>query len=174
MNRSGHSYLDHRPQLRAKESKRTQLQFVRAELGPALLYAESFDVPLPSHMPRNAPSTLPSGIGSPNYGFLVCEQIVHLLDGATQNDHSIYTYNETDHSYAFYGLSRNNSRVRTPKLTSDDKRGTCSREFEDNGKKIRFRTINDFTTPTTVTYRAEYSEDGTHWTLMSEGTNTKK
>ena len=84
---------------------------------------------------------------SPNHGFLVCDQIVHLPDGVTQNDLSIYTYNETDHSYAFYGLSRNNSRVRTPKLTIEDKRWTYSGEFEDNGKKIRFRTINDFTTP---------------------------
>jgi len=51
---------------------------------------------------------------SPNRGFLVCEQTVHLPDGTTQNDLSIYTYNEPDHSYAFYGLSRNNLRVRTP------------------------------------------------------------
>ena len=111
---------------------------------------------------------------SPNHGFLVCDQIVHLPDGVTQNDLSIYTYNETDHSYAFYGLSKNNSRVRTPKLTIEEKRWTYSGEFEDHGKKIRFRTINDFTSPTTVTYRAEYSEDGTHWTLMSEGTNTRR
>jgi len=71
---------------------------------------------------------------SPNRGFLVCEQIVHLPDGTTQNDLSIYTYNETDHSYAFYGLSRNNSNVRTPKLTIEDKRWTYSGEFENNGK----------------------------------------
>ena len=90
---------------------------------------------------------------SPNHGFLVCDQIVHLPDGATQNDLSIYTYNETDHSYAFYGLFQNNSRVRTPKLTIEDKRWSYSGEFEDNGKKIRFRTINDFTTPATVTFR---------------------
>src|SRR5258706_2240690 len=43
---------------------------------------------------------------SPNHGFLVCDQIVHLPDGVTQNDLSIYTNNETDHSYAFYGLSK--------------------------------------------------------------------
>ncbi len=110
---------------------------------------------------------------SPNHGFLVCDQIVHLPEGTTQNDLSIYTYNETDRSYAFFGLSRNNSRVRTPKLTIEDKRWTYSGEFEDNGKKIRFRTVNDFTSATTVTYRAEYSEDGTKWSLMSEGTNTR-
>ena len=54
-----------------------------------------------------------------------------LPDGTTQNDLSIYTYNETDRSYAFYGSSRNNSRVRTPKLTIEDKRWTYSGEFED-------------------------------------------
>ena len=63
--------------------------------------------------------------------------------------------------------------MRTPKLTIEDKRWTYSGEFEDNGKKIGFRTVNNFTSSKTVTYRAEYSEDGTHWRLMSEGTNTR-
>lgn len=110
---------------------------------------------------------------SPNRGFLVCDQIVHTPAGTTQNDLSIYTYNEKDHTYAFFGLSRNDSHARTPKLTIDGKRWTYSGQFDDGAKHIQFRTVNDFTSAATVTYRAEYSEDGTHWTTMSEGTSTK-
>src|SRR5260221_13744775 len=115
----------------------------------------------------------PLAIGRPTMDFWCAIRLSTCRTASRKNDLSIYTYNETDHSYAFYGLSRNNSRVRTPKLTIEEKRWTYSGEFEDNGKKIRFRTINDFTTPATVTYRAEYSEDGAHWTLMSEGATEK-
>ena len=110
---------------------------------------------------------------SPNHGFLVCDQIVHTPEGTVQNDLSIYTYNEKADSYAFFGLSRNASQARTPKFTIDGKHWIYSGGFDDGAKHIQFRTVNEFTSPGTVIYRAEYSEDGTHWTLMSESSSTR-
>jgi len=106
---------------------------------------------------------------SPNHGFLLCDQIVHTPEGTTQNDLSIYTYNEKAHAYAFFGLSRDDSHVRAPKLTINGKRWIYLGQFDDGGKHIQFRTVNDFTSATAVTYRAEYSEDGSHWKYHERG-----
>lgn len=110
---------------------------------------------------------------SPNHGYLICDQMIHNPEGKDQNDLSIFTYNEATQSYDFFGLSRNASDTRTPKLTIEAKRWTYSGTFDDGPKHIQYRTVNDFTSPTTVTYRAEYSEDGKHWTVMSEGASTR-
>src|SRR5215467_1658919 len=66
---------------------------------------------------------------SPNRGYLVCDQTVHTSDG-TSNDLSIYTYNAADKSFSFFGLSRNDSHVRTPKLTIDGNLWTYSGGFD--------------------------------------------
>ena len=110
---------------------------------------------------------------SANHGFLICDQTVHLTDG-NQNDLSVYTYNEKDHSYAFFGHSRNDSQVRTPKLTIEGNFWTYFTEFDDGPKHIRIRTINEFKTPSLVTYRTEFSEDGTNWKPMGSGSMTRE
>ena len=110
---------------------------------------------------------------SPNHGFLVCDQTVHPPDGGTQNDLSIYTYNDSDGTYQFTGLSRGSSRVRNLKLTIEGRRWTYSSQFDAGGKTVHFRTVNEFVSPSKVTFRAEYSEDGKTWTLMSEGASER-
>jgi|SRR5579872_6196852 len=107
---------------------------------------------------------------SPNHGFLICDQMVRNGEG---NDLSIYTYDEKEHSFAFYGISRGNPRARTTKLSIEGKRWTYSSEFENNGKRVQIRTVNEFTSPDLVVYRTEYSEDGEHWILMGEGANRR-
>lgn len=110
---------------------------------------------------------------SPNHGFLVCDQTVQ-LPGGTQNDLSLYTYNESDNTYAFFGHSRNDRNTRSPKLTIEGNIWTYSNEFDDGAKHIRMRTINEFKSATSLVWKAEYTEDGTHWTLMGSGTMTRK
>src|SRR5258708_2747451 len=105
---------------------------------------------------------------SPNHGYLVCDQIVHLPEG-TQNDLSLYTYNESDKSYAFFGHSRNDRNVRTPKLTIEGNIWTYFVEFDDGPKHMRIRTVNEFKSASLVTWRSEFSEDGTNWTAMGSG-----
>lgn len=109
---------------------------------------------------------------SANRGFLICDQIIQSPSGPS-NDLSIYTYNEKDHAFAFFGLSRNNPEPRATKLTIEGDLWTYSDEENDNGKHIRFRTTNRFTSPSTMVWRSEFSEDGVRWILMGEGQDTR-
>jgi hypothetical protein len=110
---------------------------------------------------------------SPSHGFLICDQTVHLPSG-TQNDLSLYTYNESDKSYAFFGHSRNDRNTRSPRLTIEGNIWTYANEFDEGSKHIKMRTVNEFKSPSLMLWRAEYSEDGTHWTSMGSGSMTRK
>ena len=108
---------------------------------------------------------------SAGHGFLICDQKVHTPAGSSE-DLSIYAYNENGHEYEFFGLSRNSREVRTPKLTIQANHWTYSSEFTDKaGKHVMTRTTNDFISPTMLTFKIEYSLDGTHWTLMGSGSS---
>ena len=109
---------------------------------------------------------------TPNHGFLVCDQIIHTLT-ETRNDLSIYTYNEKQHTFSFFGLSRNDTEARTTKLTIEGSLWTYFDESDEGGKHVQFRTTNQFSSPSTVIWRSEYSEDGVHWTLMGQGTDKR-
>jgi hypothetical protein len=110
---------------------------------------------------------------STNHGYLTCDQLVQTSD-APENDLSVYSYNEKDHSYLFFGLSRGDRDARTPRLTIDGNLWTYLGGFDQkDGKHISFRTTNTFTSPTSVVWRSEFSDDGTNWTLMGEGTETR-
>ena len=109
---------------------------------------------------------------TPNHGFLLCDQIIHTPD-RSKDDLSIYTYNQQSNAFSFFGLSPDDTEARTTKLTTEDNLWTYSDEGTEGGKHIRFRTTNKFTTPTTMNWRSEYSEDGVHWILMGDGTDTR-
>jgi hypothetical protein len=109
---------------------------------------------------------------SANRGFLICDQIIQSASGPG-NDLSIYTYNEKDHAFAFFGLSRNDPEPRATKLTIEGNLWTYWDEEEHNGKHVRFRTTNRFALPSTVVWRSEFSEDGVRWVLMGEGQDTR-
>ncbi len=108
-----------------------------------------------------------------NHGFLICDQLVQTPAGP-ENDLSAYTYDEKDHAFLFFGFSRNDRNARTPKLTIEGNLWTYLGGFDQNGKHISFRTTNTFTSPTNVTWRSEFSDDGTHWTLMGDGVESRK
>jgi hypothetical protein len=109
---------------------------------------------------------------SANHGFLICDQIIESASGP-RNDLSIYTYNEQEHAFSFFGLSRNDHEPRATKLTIEGDLWTYWNEEDDNGKHVRFRTTNRFTSQSAVVWRSEYSEDGAHWILMGEGRDTR-
>ena len=108
----------------------------------------------------------------PNHGFLICDQILYRPEG-TKNELSIYTYNEKDRSYVFFGVGRDDKEARSTELTDDNNVWTYSDESDEAGKRVQFRTVNTFASPTVMTWRSEYSEDGTHWILMGEGKDTR-
>lgn len=107
-----------------------------------------------------------------NHGFLVCDQLIH-TPGGTDDQMSLYTYSEKQHAFAFVGISQSDPHPRTPTFTIQDNVWTYSGEFRDGSKRIQFRTTNKFTSPKMVAWRSEYSEDGTTWVLMGEGTDTR-
>jgi len=108
----------------------------------------------------------------PNHGFLICDQLIRGAQG-TKNELSVYTYSEKDHNYAFFGIARDEKEARTTKLSVDDKVWTYSDESDEAGKRVQFRTVNTFISPTEMRWHSEYSEDGTHWILMGEGKDSR-
>jgi hypothetical protein len=109
---------------------------------------------------------------SANRGFPICDQIIRSASGPT-NDLSIYTYNEKERAFNFFGISREDHEPRATKLTIEGDLWTYWNEEEDGGKHIRFRTTNRFVTPSSVQWRSEYSEDGLNWVLMGERQDTR-
>ena len=107
-----------------------------------------------------------------NHGFLICDQIIHAPDG-DRNDLSIYTYSEKDHAFAFFGITRGSKEARTTKLTIEGNVWTYSSSETDGGKQTQYRTTNRFTSATNVVWRAEYSQDGEHWTTTAEGSDSR-
>jgi hypothetical protein len=107
-----------------------------------------------------------------NHGFLICDQIIHLPDG-DRNDLSIYTYSEKDHAFAFFGITRGSKEARTTKLTIEGNVWTYSSSETDGGKQTEYRTTNRFTSTSNLIWRAEYSQDGEHWTTTAEGSDVR-
>lgn len=104
-----------------------------------------------------------------NRGFLLCDQLIH-EGGRTENDLSIYTYDDSTRAYHFFGISRGVARARTPSLTIAAHTWTYASAFDDRaGRHVRIRTVNDVR-DTLITYRTEYTtDDGAHWRLMGRG-----
>src|SRR5262249_10264064 len=106
------------------------------------------------------------------HGFVVCELLVH--HGTTAEEQlSIYRYSAGARAYAFVGLSPDGG-PRTPELTLDGDVWTYAGESTIDGKTVRFRTTNRFGSASEMSWRSEYSEDGVHWLLLGEGSDTRR
>jgi hypothetical protein len=149
--------------------QRSELGKLKAFLGHWKTEGEFKDTPYSKAHPSKSEMSCD---WTPNHAFLLCDQTIHTPTG-DKNDLSLYTYNEQSHVFRFFGVSQNDAEARTTKLTIEDNRWTYLDEGHDKGKHVRFRTTNKFTSPTTMSWRSEYSEDGVHWTLMGEGTDTR-
>jgi hypothetical protein len=105
-------------------------------------------------------------------GYMICD---HLFNGPAgeRNDLTVYTYNQTDHSYKFYSVDQSGV-PRTVPLTIDGYIWTYNSEMEKDGKKVLIKTINDFSKPDIVVWHTKFSDDaGAHWTLVNDGVDTK-
>jgi hypothetical protein len=109
---------------------------------------------------------------SPNHGYMICDQMVERRDGK-HNSLSVYTYDPGTKQYKFFGLDKD-ARPRTVILTWEGNTLTYPGEFDDNGKKVQMRTLNEVVSPEYYTYRTEFSlDDGKTWTVMNEGKSTR-
>lgn len=106
---------------------------------------------------------------SPRGNFLICEQLVTLTQGQ-QMQLTVYSWNAKEGAYTFSTFSNPGEAPSSGQVAIDGNRWTYSFSFEQDGKKMLLRTINEFTAPGVETFRTERSDDGgAHWTVFLEG-----
>ncbi len=85
----------------------------------------------------------------------------------------IYGYNSSKKEYITFGIdSFGFGGPGTAKVTGSD--WTFEGSDSMGGKTYWFRTFVKLASPSEMTYKSEYSEDGKTWKLQSEGKMTKK
>ncbi len=103
-------------------------------------------------------------------GFFACDQIV---DGDSKAL-IVFLYNAKNDTYTTYPIPADGGDAGSGKLLIRGNVWTFPWESKDNGKTTYFRVTNTFTSPGTIEFRQEYSEDQQHWTTMATGRETKQ
>jgi len=107
---------------------------------------------------------------SSNGRFLICDQINRDAKSVVHNQLTIYAHKK-DGDYIYTSFQDAGERPFTGTLKIDGNTWTYTGgEFEDKGKKIKFRTTNVFMSSNIDAFRVEYSEDGGPWKTTGEGT----
>ena len=107
---------------------------------------------------------------SANGRYLICDQINRDAKNNVHNQLTIYAHKK-DGDYTYTSFQDAGERPFTGILKIEGNTWTYTgREFEDKGKKIKFRTINVFSSSNVDTFTVEYSEDGGPWKTTGEGT----
>lgn len=87
---------------------------------------------------------------------------------------SVYIYDANADLYHVYGVPMNGDDPGAAgKLIIKGNVWIFPWEYNNKGKTVYFRVVNVFTTPKTIEYRQEFSNDKVHWTLMAKGTEIK-
>jgi hypothetical protein len=103
--------------------------------------------------------------------FMICQQVV-ALDGKSDDDVSIYSYDAKKDTYHFFnvGVSRANSVA----ISVAGDTVTYSSSFTDRSINVLTRTLNTWDRPGHYLWRSEYSIDaGKTWVLMASGDATR-
>jgi hypothetical protein len=114
-------------------------------------------------------------IWSPNHIFVVCDQDVN-FGGRPMHDLSIYTFDPQTSRFYFYGVSLGNEKPRSTALdiSENGERWTYSSTADIKGKRVQFRTINQFHGNDHVEWWSEYSTDGgKNWTKTGSGKESR-
>lgn len=111
---------------------------------------------------------------SGNGNFLICDQTNKGTDGATHNQLTIYAYNEKDGNYTYSSFQDPGAKPFTASLKIEGNTWTYTGgNFEQNGKKVRFQTINVFESSSVENFKIQYSENDGPWVVTGEGTAHK-
>jgi hypothetical protein len=109
---------------------------------------------------------------SPNHGFVLCDHLVHGAEGTT-NSLSVYTYDERDKVYKFFGVDKDASPREVP-LEVKGNVWSFGTEVQNQDKTILFLTSDEFVSATSMRFRTEFSDDnGQHWKTLNQGELTK-
>ncbi|HEX3940055.1 MAG TPA: hypothetical protein VHX11_01070 [Acidobacteriaceae bacterium] len=110
---------------------------------------------------------------SPNHGFVLCDHLMHAPDGTTANSLSVYTYDEADKVYKFFGVEKDSY----PREVPMDVKGNVwsfGTEVQNQDKTIMFLTSDEFLSGTKMHFTTEFSDDnGQHWKDLNKGELTK-
>lgn len=110
---------------------------------------------------------------SANGDFLICEQMI-TDSGGKHTQLSIYSYNSKEGNYTISSMAGPGKQPWNGTVIIEGNIWTYPGGFEANGKKVKVRTINDFSVAGTETFKTEMSEDdGAHWIITLQGTARK-
>lgn len=107
---------------------------------------------------------------SPQASYLICEQQVKTPD-ALLHQLTVYSYDAGHGAYSFATFQNPGTAPHSDKLKINGNTWIYSGGGEANGKKLLFRTTNEFKdSGRTETFKAEISnDDGATWTKTVEG-----
>jgi hypothetical protein len=86
----------------------------------------------------------------------------------------VFTYDASKNEYTSYQIPQGGAAPGSGKLLIDGNQWTYPWQNGQGGNTTYFRVVNIFTGPDKIEFRQEYSTDEAHWTLMGQGTETKK
>ena len=97
--------------------------------------------------------------------FYVCDQII---DGSPKAL-IVFFYNAADKRYGSFPITAHSDNVHPGDVHVEGNTIIFPWQINDNGKGIYMRIVNVFTTPDSMEFRQEYSEDDSKWVVMSKG-----
>jgi len=113
---------------------------------------------------------------SPDHVFMICDQSL-MEDGKPSREMSAYVFDPDKGTFHFYGLSPEGGRPNSSDvvISADGNHWEYQNKSEIKGRTVLFRTINEWRTPDSIEWWAEYSsDDGQHWTKMGGGSEKRK
>jgi len=112
---------------------------------------------------------------SPDHIVIICDQSF-VAEGKPDRALSVYVFDPKSETFHLFGLSPSGERPTTIDITisADGSHWEYNSQRENNGKRVMFRTINEFRTLDYIDWWSEYSTDGQHWTRMGGGTEKRQ
>jgi hypothetical protein len=105
-----------------------------------------------------------------NGGYFACHQYV---DGQSKVL-LVFTFDQGKNEYTSYQIPVGGASPGSGKLFIEGNRWTYPWQTGQGTNTTYFRVVNTFTTPDRIEFRQEYSSDQAHWTLMAQGSETKR
>lgn len=105
-----------------------------------------------------------------NGGYFVCNQYVNNESKVLL----VFTYDAARNEYTSYNIPSGGAAAGSGKLLIDGSQWTYPWQSGQGANTTYFRVVNLFNGPDKIDFRQEYSSDQVHWTLMGQGTESKK
>ena len=109
---------------------------------------------------------------SRHHGFILCDHLIHGAAGIS-NSLSVYTYDEANRTYKFFGVDKDSSPREVPMKVKGNV-WSFGTEVQNADKTILFLTNDEFISDTVMQFKTQFSEDnGRNWKELNQGQLTK-